>query len=78
MGWQVNDIHNWWHTGYLPGTTSLLVRTVASYGPSGGEEFLWSAATNSTNANRATDLDLDGLMWRVVSGVKAWPAHDLF
>jgi hypothetical protein len=77
-GWQINAVPNWWHTGYLTGTSSLLVRTANRYGPSGTEEFTWAAATNSNNANRALDVDLDALMWKIVNGVQAWPAHDLF
>jgi CubicO group peptidase (beta-lactamase class C family) len=77
-GWQINAVPNWWHTGYLTGTSSLLVRTADRYGPSGTEEFTWAAATNSNNANRALDVDLDTLMWKIVNGVQAWPAHDLF
>jgi hypothetical protein len=54
------------------------VRTANRYGPSGTEEFTWAAATNSNNANRALDVDLDALMWKIVNGVQAWPAHDVF
>lgn len=75
-GWAVNDIPNWWHTGSLPGTSSLLVRTADRYGPSGEEELTWAVITNSTNPRH--DLDLDALMWRIVNAVKSWPATDLF
>jgi CubicO group peptidase (beta-lactamase class C family) len=77
-GWAVNGIPNWWHTGYLPGTQSIFVRTADRYGPSGKDEFVWSAATNSNNADRSKDIDLDQLMWDVVKGVHAWPSYDLF
>lgn len=70
MGWAVNAVPNWWHTGYVPGTSALLVRTA------GG--FTWSAVTNSNNAGGTNDLDLDALMWDLVDGVKAWPTNDLF
>ncbi|HYF26764.1 MAG TPA: serine hydrolase [Baekduia sp.] len=69
---------NWFHTGYLDGSPSILVRTGAKYGPSGSDEFVWSATANSTTAKREDNVNLDGLMWDVVKGVKAWPAHDLF
>jgi CubicO group peptidase (beta-lactamase class C family) len=79
QGWFVNSVGpNWFHDGYLPGTKSILVRTAAKNGPSGSDEFVWSAATNSTNASRNSDIDLDTLMWKVVQGVKAWPTHNLF
>jgi CubicO group peptidase (beta-lactamase class C family) len=77
-GWAVNSVPNWWHTGYLPGTSSLLVRTADRYGPTGREEFTWAAVTNSTNPQHALDLDLDALMWQVVNSVRTWPDHDLF
>ena len=74
-GWAVNDKPNWWHTGSLPGTASLLVRTTDRYGPSGREAFTWAVMTNATNAQA---LDLDALMWQVVNAVETWPDHDLF
>ncbi len=57
-GWAVN-------AGGVPGTSSLLVRTA--------DEFTWAAVTNSTNAQPDRDLDLDALMWRLVTSVKSWP-----
>ncbi|AGC47013.1 beta-lactamase [Myxococcus stipitatus DSM 14675] len=80
QGWAVNNVPNWWHNGYLQGTQSLLVRTHDRYGPSGTEEFIWSAMTNSNNSpsSDTPDINLDSLMWTVVKGVSAWPAHDLF
>ncbi|WNG36399.1 beta-lactamase family protein [Archangium violaceum] len=77
-GWAVNNIPNWWHNGYIPGTLSMLVRTQNIYGPSRSEEFTWSVMTNSNNSSGMSDINLDGLMWNVVNGVSAWPAHDLF
>jgi len=77
-GWAVNDIPNWWHGGSLPGTSSLLVRTADRYGPSGSEAFAWAAVTNSTDARSGRDLDLDALMWRLVSSIETWPEIDLF
>lgn len=77
-GWAVNDLGNWWHAGSLPGSSSLLVRTADRYGPSGDDAFTWAAFTNSTNAQPQLDLDLDALMWQIVTSVKTWPEHDLF
>lgn len=77
MGWSVNDIPNWWHDGYLDGTTSILVRTAPRYGASGTDEFVWAAVTNSTNANRDSNLNIDDLMYRIVNGIHSWPAIDL-
>jgi CubicO group peptidase (beta-lactamase class C family) len=77
-GWMVNDIPNWWHTGYLPGTSALLVRTADRYGAKGDEEFTWAAVTNSNHAQPELDLDLDALMWQVLGSVRKWPDQDLF
>jgi CubicO group peptidase (beta-lactamase class C family) len=77
-GWLVNNLPNWWHDGYIPGTLALLVRTQNLYGPSRSEEFTWSVMTNSNNSSGASDINIDGLMWNIVNGVSAWPEHDLF
>ena len=77
-GWGVNDVPNWWHGGYLPGTQSLLIRTPNRYGPTGTEEFVVYAATNSTNADGTPDANLDALLWDVMRGVRSWPSHNLF
>jgi CubicO group peptidase (beta-lactamase class C family) len=66
MGWAVNTLGNWWHTGSLPGTSSILVRT------SGG--FTWAAITNS----RDNGVDLDTMMWDMVNAATSWTTADLF
>jgi len=65
-GWLVNSAGNWWHTGSLPGTSSITVRTSSG--------FVWSAIVNS----RKNDPNLDQMMWDIVNGVKSWPTYDLF
>jgi len=77
-GWAVNDIPNWWHTGLLPGTRSMLLRTAARYGPAGDRSFVAYAVVNSTNADGSRDIDLDAMLWNILRGVRAWPAYDLF
>ncbi|NTX01972.1 beta-lactamase family protein [Myxococcus sp. CA040A] len=79
-GWVVSNDSDWWHNGYLQGTLAMLVRTADRHGPSGSEEFTWSALANSNNspASNTPDINLDELMRDVVNGVSAWPAHDLF
>jgi len=69
---------DWWHDGYLDGTTSILVRTAPRYGVSGRDEFVWAAVTNSTHANRDSNLNIDDLMYRIVNGIHSWPTIDLF
>ena len=74
LGWQVRPVGsdaNWWHTGSLPGTSSIIVR--ASNGLS------WAGLFNS----RPADADgffkeLDETFWKAVEGVTEWPAGDLF
>lgn len=61
-GWCVNRIPNWWHTGGLPGTLTVMVRT--------GSGLCWAAFTNT----RVDGLDLDAFMWKVVKCVPAWHA----
>lgn len=54
-GWAVNANDNWWHTGGLPGTRTIMVRT-ANY-------RAWAALCNTRHANEAMGRDLDRLMW---------------
>ncbi|HEX4349447.1 MAG TPA: serine hydrolase domain-containing protein, partial [Verrucomicrobiae bacterium] len=61
-GWCVNRIPNWWHNGSLPGTSTIMVRT--------GSGLCWAAFANT----RAENLNLDGMMWKVVECVPAWRA----
>lgn len=63
-GWQVNKAQNWWHTGSLPGTATLLVRT------SGG--FCWAAFTNTRcTAKSGMDSELDTMMWDMAKQIGA-------
>ncbi len=69
-GWQQG---NWWHTGSLPGTSALLVRT--------GRGMCWAALFNSRPPDdkiKAFAGELDALMWRAAGEVNEWPKHDLF
>ena len=77
-GWAVNDIPNWWHNGFLPGTRSMLLRTAKQYGPAGDQSFVAYAVVNSTNADSSRDIDLDTMLWNILRGVHAWPSYDLF
>jgi CubicO group peptidase (beta-lactamase class C family) len=77
-GWAVNDIPNWWHNGFLPGTRSMLLRTAKRYGPATDQSFVAYAVVNSTNADSSRDVDLDTMLWNILRGVRAWPSYDLF
>lgn len=74
MGWLVRpvaDDANWWHTGSLPGTSSIIVRAYNG--------MLWVALFNSRP--RDQDLffkELDESLWKAVNGITEWPEEDLF
>ncbi len=77
MGWFVRPIHgneaDWWHTGSLPGTSALLVRT--------HHGLAWAALFNSRPthpAERDFIGELDNSLWLIQSEVTVWPSHDLF
>jgi N-acyl-D-amino-acid deacylase len=74
LGWMVRPVEddaNWWHTGSLPGTITLLVRT--------HHGMAWAAVFNTRP--RETDkfrAALDSGLWEAAAAVKQWPEHDLF
>jgi CubicO group peptidase (beta-lactamase class C family) len=63
-GFNINTSDNWWHTGALPGTTTIAVRTHRG--------FCWAAFTNTRRENSAIDDDLDALNWNMVQKVQSW------
>lgn len=66
-GWMVRDngAGNWWHTGSLPGTAAILVRTSAG--------MCWAALMNS-RAQPSDEMNgaLDQMVWSMVRTVPAW------
>ena len=70
LGWQVRPTGgdaNWWHTGSLPGTSTIIVRTA--------NNMSWVALFNSRPANAdAFFNELDSELWRAVNGITDWPA----
>lgn len=58
----VNSRNNWWHTGLLPGTETISVRTHS--------DFCWSAFINT----RLSDWghSLDQLVWQMARSVADW------
>ena len=64
-GWAVNKYSNWWHTGALPGTSTIMVRTSSN--------FCWAALTNTREAKADTGGAIDTMMWNVARCVKSWP-----
>ncbi|MEM1116994.1 MAG: serine hydrolase [Bacteroidota bacterium] len=72
LGWSVNANGHWWHTGSLPGSESLLVRSAY-------EGLHWVVLVNHRQAASAgVTGELDGAMWDLALGVTSWPTHDLF
>jgi CubicO group peptidase (beta-lactamase class C family) len=65
-GWAVNRVPNWWHTGSLPGTTSIMVRTASG--------FCWAALANTREESGDTGGAMDRMMWDLVRQVKSWKA----
>jgi len=68
-GWRVNRANNWWHTGSLPGTCTIMVRVHTG--------FCWAAVANSRDTVATKSRmphDLDRLLWTMVRKVKSWRA----
>jgi len=74
MGWQVRPAGgdaNWWHTGSLDGTTTLMVRAY------NGLTWVLFFNLRPKDADGLT-RELDDAMWQAVQQVQRWPDHDLF
>jgi CubicO group peptidase (beta-lactamase class C family) len=68
-GWMVRQdgAGNWWHTGSLPGSTTIMVRTATG--------LCWAALTNTrTEPSDIIDTALDQMMWDMVRCVPGWGA----
>ena len=63
-GWAVNAVPNRWHSGSLPGTSSVAVQTASG--------LCWAGFTNSRSKDIGTALDR--LMWDLAKAVPAWNA----
>lgn len=61
-GWAVNRA-NYFHSGSLPGTTTIMVRT--------GSALCWAGLANTRTPG--IDLALDRLMWDMVGKISVWP-----
>ena len=69
-GWEVNNSNNWWHSGAIPGTATLIART------SGG--YTWAVLLNKRNETSNTFWSaLDALPWNCIAATTTWPTHDL-
>ncbi len=68
-GWMVrnNGMGNWWHSGSLPGSTTIMVRTATG--------LCWAALTNTrTEPSDEINTALDQMVWNMARTVPAWGA----
>lgn len=63
-GWSVNRVPNYWHSGNLPGTTTIMVRTASG--------LCWAGFANARADG--SELALDRMMWQMAGAVPAWRA----
>jgi len=61
-GWNINKVPNWWHTGSLPGTATILVRTAKG--------ICWAGLMNTRSEGIGGRLD--ELMWKLARSVRGW------
>jgi len=72
FGWRGSDKYgNWWRTGYLTGSTALMVRQQ--------DGLNWVVMMNtSTYKHSRIQRYVSGMMFGAVNRVKTWPSIDLF
>jgi len=70
LGWMVNRYGSAWHTGSLPGSSTLMARL-----PDGAA---WVILFNGRHDSPIYFSDLDALMWRALHRVRNLPSQDLF
>src|SRR5690606_34858763 len=68
-GWQVNSANNWWHSGSLPGSFSIMARTSG--------EYAWAIIMNKRFNTGQFANAVDALPWNSIAGVTTWPTYDL-
>ncbi len=75
-GWLVRPVGkdakaNYWHTGSLPGTYTLLVRR--------HDGVSWAILFNQrSDDKKLPDSEIDPALHRAANAVTDWPKHDLF
>jgi N-acyl-D-amino-acid deacylase len=76
LGWQVRDLgdgrYNRWHTGSLPGTTTIMIRR------HDGRNFVGLLNTRVSPATSPLGGDLDREINSASARVDSWPDYDLF
>lgn len=63
-GWCINRVPNYWHSGSLPGTTTIMVRTASG--------LCWAGFANARKDDSC--LGIDKMMWQMAAAVPAWHA----
>lgn len=69
LGWSVNAAKHWWHTGSIPGTSAIWVRTSLGYN--------WAVLTNTRAGGSELD-ELDALVWKALNGGAVWQDIEQF
>lgn len=69
-GWFVNAEGVRWHTGCLPGASSMMAQLNNGTG--------WVILFNTYPGTASYSKELDKLMWNALDKVEKWPQHDLF
>lgn len=76
MGWSIRALSsgksNQWHTGSLPGTTTIMIRR------QDGKNFIALLNTRETPSSDSLSRDLDQLLHRAANSVTKWPRMNLF
>lgn len=69
-GWCVNPKGNWWHTGSLYGSASMIARLENG--------ISWVLLFNGNPMTSSFYKDMDRLIWNALDKVERWPQYDLF
>jgi N-acyl-D-amino-acid deacylase len=76
LGWQVRDLgdgrFNRWHTGSLPGTTTIMVHR------HDGRNFVGLLNTRVSPTSESLGGDIDQKIGEASQRVESWPRYDLF
>jgi len=69
LGWRVNSLSNWWHTGSMTGTSTFFARTQSGY--------TWALLTNVKGSTTNFWSEFDDLPFECIASVSNFPTWDL-
>jgi CubicO group peptidase (beta-lactamase class C family) len=69
-GWSINTYNHWWHTGSMPGSSSMIARL--------NNGFTLAIVMNTRTPNSSMLQDVDTMAWAVIGAVPQWPQYNLF